>query len=186
VAVADVAAILTPSDARWWLSGGYAIDHWLGRTTRSHGDIDVSTVRSDLQRLLAVLPAPLEPVAAMSGRLRPLVQHVDDPALRNIWVRDGEHWALQINLEDGDERYWRYRRDPRITLPWNRAIAVVRGVPTGTPATQLLWKSAAPRPCDDADCAAVRHNLSSDDREWLRDAIRTAHPDSPWALPVQE
>jgi hypothetical protein len=184
--VATVAAMLGLSDARWWLSGGCAIDHWLGRTTRTHGDIDVSTLRSGVQQLLAVLPTGLEPVAAMSGELRRLADHVDDPALRNIWVRDGEHWVLQINVEDGDERCWRYRRDPRITLPWDRAVADVRTVPTGTPATQLLWKSAAPRPCDDADCAAVRHVLSGDERDWLRGAIRTAHPDSPWALTIPE
>jgi hypothetical protein len=184
--VATVAVMLERSDARWWLSGGRAIDHWVGRTTRAHGDIDVSTLRSNLQQLLAVLPAGLEPVAAMGGQLRPLADHVDDPALHNIWVRDHGRWLLQLNVEDGDERCWRYRRDPRITLPWDRAVAVVRTVPTGTPATQLLWKSAAPRPRDDADCAAVRHTLSGDEREWLRGAIRTAHPDSPWALAIRD
>jgi hypothetical protein len=122
--------------------GGPSITSW-GTTTRPHGDIDVSTLRPALPALLDTISAPLRPFAAMNGSLVPLADHLDDPDLHNIWVRDDDRdrFILQINLEDGAESGWRYRREPRITLPWDRAVVLVRSVPTGTPATQLLGKS---------------------------------------------
>ncbi|GAA3598947.1 hypothetical protein GCM10022223_12920 [Kineosporia mesophila] len=150
--------------------------------SREHGDIDVSTLRPLLPVLLGRLPRTLVPFAAMSGRVRPLFQHLDDPLLHNIWVHDHltRRWVLQINLENGDDEHWAYRRHPDITLPWHRAVQPVDGVPTGSPATQLLWKAKSPRAVDEHD-RAVTH-LSAEDQAWLQHSIRTAHPDSPWAL----
>jgi hypothetical protein len=37
----------------WWLSGGEALDVFIGRNTRAHGDIDVSVRRADVGGLLA-------------------------------------------------------------------------------------------------------------------------------------
>jgi hypothetical protein len=180
--VAEVRALF-PGRRGWWLSGGWAIDHRLGATSRAHGDIDISTLRPALPALLAGLPAGLRPFAARNGHLLPLAEHLDDPELHNIWVHDRgrDRFVLQINLEDGDDTVWRYRRDPRITLPWSRAVDLVRTVPTGTPATQLLWKSPAPRPCDQHDLDFSRDLLRPGDRSWLCAAIRRAHPQSPWA-----
>jgi hypothetical protein len=182
LSVPQVASLLEHCSSRWWLSGGWAVDHWLGPTTRDHGDIDISTLRADLAGVLAVLPARLRPAAAMNGHLLPLAEHLDDTALHNIWLRDEEtdRWVLQVNLEDGDQTSWRYRRDPGICLPWTSAVRVTRSVPTGTPATQLLWKSKAPRPQDEHDLDAAHSALSAGSRRWLRDAVRTAHPRSPW------
>ncbi|MFC0506404.1 nucleotidyltransferase domain-containing protein [Micromonospora costi] len=183
LSVTEARSLLTGLPTRWWLSGGWAIDQWLGFESRHHGDIDVSTLRPALPALLDGMSARFRPFAAMNGRLLPLPEHLDDPALHNIWLHDKnrDRWVLQINLEDGDETVWRYRRDPRITLPWSRAVALVRGIPTGTPATQLLWKSRDPRPRDEHDLTISHGVLRAEDRRWLREAIRTAHPQSPWA-----
>lgn len=133
--------------------------------------------------MLGSVPAHLRPFAAMSGRLLPLMEHLDDPELHNIWLHDEDRdrFVLQINLEEGDESVWRYRRDPRIALPWSSAVANVRGVPTGTPATQLLWKARDPRPQDEHDLSVADGLLLPKQRRWLRMAIRIAHPHSPWA-----
>ncbi|SCG38409.1 nucleotidyltransferase domain-containing protein [Micromonospora inositola] len=181
--VADVRSLFGGCPARWWLSGGWAIDHWLGAVSRRHGDIDVSSLRPALPALLSSLPTRLRPFAAMSGHLLPLGEHLDDPELHNIWIHDedGDRFVLQINLEDGDESVWRYRRDPRITLRWSSAVATVCGVPTGTPATQLLWKARSPRPQDEHDLNVAHGLLRPDEHRWLLRAIRTAHPRSPWA-----
>ena len=179
LSVAEAGALFSACPARWWLSGGWAVDHWSGRTTRRHGDIDVSTLRPDLPALLDRLPPHLRPFGALGGRLLPLAECVD--AVHNVWVRDGCRWVLQINLEEGDGTGWRYRRDPRITLPWDRAVALVRRLPTGSPATQLLWKARYPRPRDEHDLDAALAALTADDRRWLRTAVATAHPESPWA-----
>ncbi|MET7963892.1 nucleotidyltransferase domain-containing protein [Micromonospora zamorensis] len=183
LSITDVCSLLGGCPARWWLSGGWAIDHWLGAVSRRHGDIDVSTLRPALPAMLGSVPAHLRPFAAMSGRLLPLMEHLDDPELHNIWLHDEDRdrFVLQINLEEGDESVWRYRRDPRIALPWSSAVANVRGVPTGTPATQLLWKARDPRPQDEHDLSVADGLLLPKQRRWLRMAIRIAHPHSPWA-----
>jgi Aminoglycoside-2''-adenylyltransferase len=182
LSVWDVGLLLRSCPARWWLSGGWAIDHWLGRVTRAHADIDISTLRSALATVLDVLPAHLEPFAAMQGRLHPLASRIDDPSLRNIWLRDetSGRWAMQVNLEDGDQEVWRYRRDSRLMLPWAGAVRQVRGIPTGSPVTQLLWKSPRPRAQDDADLAVALPELTPAERVWVAEAIRLAHPSSPW------
>jgi hypothetical protein len=119
----------------------------------------------------------------MDGWFRPLAAHADDPSLRNVWVRDvsSDRWVLQINLEAGDS-VWRYRRDPRVTVPWDRAVSFVDPLPTGSLATQLLFKSRRQLPKDNADLAAAWPALSDADREWLAEAVRLAHPDSPWLV----
>lgn len=181
--VTEVAALFTNSSARWWLSGGCAVDHRLGRRTRDHGDIDVSVVRADWQALLGQLPGHLEPFAAMGGELLALSEKAADPALHNIWVRDqrSTRWVLQVNFEAGDDTAWRYRRDPRVTTDWDSAVSMVESVPTGTLATQLLWKSPRPRPKDDADLSVALPVLGLRERRWLAEAISLAHPNSPWS-----
>lgn len=179
--VEDAARVLKVTTARWWLSGGKAIDHWLGRQTRDHGDTDVSVARSDWLMLVEHLPAHLEPHAAVDGELLPLAAWTTNPRLHNIWVRDTttDRWVLQINIEEGSDR-WLYRRDPRVSASWEEAIRTIRSVPTGAPQTQLLWKSHRPMAKDDADLVSALPDLGDAGRDWLVRSIRIAHPDSPW------
>lgn len=183
MSVAEVASLFARCPMRWWLSGGWAIDHWLGSRTRDHGDIDVSTLRPHLAGLLSALPAGLRPFAAVHGHLLPLEEHLDDRGIHNIWVQERrrDRFVLQINVEEGDERVWRYRRDPRIELTWDRAVGHLRGVEASTPATQLLWKSRDPRTRDEHDLSVIHGALNARDRRWLRESIQLAHPGSPWA-----
>jgi hypothetical protein len=182
MSITEVSALLGGCTGRWWLSGGWAIDCWLGTVTRTHGDIDISTIRDDLPEVIGALPDRLAPFAAMDGHLFPLSARAADPGLHNIWVQHvtSGRWALQINIEDGDATSWRYRRYPQISTTWDFAVRVLNGVPTGSPATQLLWKSQAPRPQDDADLASAIGKLPERERRWLAHAIRSAHPSSPW------
>jgi len=180
LSVTQVATFLGSAAARWWLSGGWAVDRWIGRQTRDHGDIDVSVARPDWQTLIHALPRHLTAYAAMSGRIRPLADHADDPALHNLWVTDGKAWVLQVNLESGDEDGWRYRRDERVRRGWPDAVHLIDGVPTGSLATQLLWKSAHPLPKDDHDLAVGLPRLSNAEHDWLAGTVALAHPDSPW------
>ncbi len=179
LSVGDVADALPGCAGRWWLSGGWALDHWLGRVTRHHGDIDVSTTPDDLLNVVHMFDGHAVPYAAVAGQLMPW--HPGSSA-RNLWLRArATGWfMLQVNVEDGTRDFWRYRRKPSVSLAWRDAVIVVGGVPTGAPATQLLWKSSAPTAKDEADRREVLHLLRREERAWLRAAIAAAHPDSPW------
>lgn len=118
-----VAELLGPSSARWWLSGGVALDHWLGTYTREHGNIDASTTIADLPQLLQDLPAPFSAWAPGDGVL-PWAEADMDADLQPIRIHDDATgaWVLQVDVEDGTDRVWVYRRDPRLQLPWDRAV----------------------------------------------------------------
>lgn len=168
--------------ARTWLSGGVGIDHWLGRRTRSHGDTDLSVLRSHWPDLARSLPPHLLPYSAVKGDLEPIDDVGKVPSFNNIWIQDGRTkvWVLQVNLEGGNASEWIYRRDPSITRDWASAIQLIRDVPTVVPAVQLLWKSSSPKSKDDADFDAVMPLLSKVEASWLLKSVQAAHPSSPW------
>jgi hypothetical protein len=184
--VDTVARLLRATDFVWWLSGGCALDLFVGRHTRAHGDIDISIRRDQLPRVTEQLAAHLELQIARDGRLFPLTGRGDD-SVHGLWAREvgGGPWRLQINLEPcaGDE--WTYRRDGRVHRPLDAVIQHRAGVPCVNPAVQLLWKARDHAPKDEIDLANVLPLLALDERAWLARAITTAHPESPWRERVQ-
>jgi hypothetical protein len=174
--------LFATSAARVWLSGGLALDVWLGHATRSHEDTDVSVLRSDWDAFARSVPSTLRMYAAEEGSLLPLGAHLG--SANNIWCTRDNHdaWVLQLNLEEGTDSEWRYRRFPAICLEWKRAVVEVDGIRVIAPELQLLWKSKMPVEKDQADLAAVFPHLDASAQEWLARAIATAHPISPWAI----
>lgn len=51
----EVAERLGAFNGPWWIAGGWAIDLFLGRQTRPHGDTDVLVLRCDQLALQQVL-----------------------------------------------------------------------------------------------------------------------------------
>ncbi|WP_364306217.1 nucleotidyltransferase domain-containing protein [Paenarthrobacter nitroguajacolicus] len=182
-----MAELLGPSSARWWLSGGVALDYWLGLNTREHANTDVSTTRADLPQLLRDLPAPYSAWAPTGDGVLPWEEADVDADLQPIRIHDDATgtWVLQVDIEDGTDRAWIYRRDPRLQLPWDRAVINLDGTLTGAPEVQLVWKALRPRPEDDADKDAVLPELSPEASAWWEHAILTIHPHSSWSIHVR-
>ncbi|WP_062288445.1 nucleotidyltransferase domain-containing protein [Demequina phytophila] len=181
------AELLGPSGARWWLSGGVALDRWLGAPIRERENIDISTTSADLTVLLAVLPPRYSAWAPDGDSVMPLADAAEDADLQPVLIRDEATgtWALRVNVEDGAPRVWVYRRDARLQLPWDRAVLDIDGIPTGAPEVQLVWKCFSPRPEDDLDKDAVLPRLSEEARGWWERALLTIHPHSSWTIPVR-
>lgn len=166
----------------WWLSGGEALDRFVGRRTREHGDVDVSIPTAHSDAVTERLAERFDVRIASRGRLHPLADAAAVGAVHNLWVREaeGRPWRLQVNLEPCDAATWTYRRDPRVTRPRTDAVVTLGGVPCTAPAVQLLWKAKAPTGKDELDRAVVGPQLPEVERVWLADAIALAHPASPW------
>lgn len=183
-----IAGLFSDTGARWWLSGGVALDRWLGETIRERPNIDISTIPSDLGLLIDALPARYSAwVPDGDEGVKPWSEASEDQDLQPVRVHDDEAgaWVLQVNVEDGAPRAWVYRRDPRLQVPWNLAVIDVDGIPTGAPELQLLWKALRPRPQDDLDKDAVLPKLSDDARaRWERN-ILSIHPHSSWSIHVR-
>ena len=182
-----VAELLADAPVRWWLSGGVALDRWLGEPIRERRNTDVSVVHADLPALVASLPDGYDAWAVCDEELVPFAEVSVEDEVQPVLVRDVEAgaWVLRINVEDGAPRAWVYKRDPRLQLPWERAVLDVDGIPTGAPEVQLVWKALRPRPEDDVDKDAVLPKLSEEATAWYERCILSIHPHSSWSIHVR-
>jgi hypothetical protein len=184
-----VAEALDGVTAPWAVAGGWALDLWLGRTTRAHEDIEIT------------VPAPFFPEiqARLEARGLKLFSNVDGEVIAlepgkargpegfQTWVTDpaGQAWILDIFREPGDAETWIYRRTGELSAP--RAWAngrTVAGIPFVAPQIVLLFKAKAKRDKDEADFARVAPKLAPEDRDWLAAALRILHPGHPWIEPL--
>src|SRR5262245_670288 len=86
--VDTVRRLFADAPARWWLSGGVALDLFVGVHSRTHGDIDVSVRRSDWPVLQPLLCDALDVFVAKDGRVAPLAQRTLRDDERNLWTRE--------------------------------------------------------------------------------------------------
>ena len=147
----------------------------------------MSVVRTDLVALIASLPDGYDVWAVRDEELVPYAEVSETDEVQPVLVRDTERdaWVLRVNVEDGAPRAWVYKRDPRLQLPWDRAVLDLDGIPTGAPEVQLVWKALRPRPEDDTDKDAVVDRLSEEAKAFYERAILSIHPHSSWAIHVR-
>jgi hypothetical protein len=180
--VATVETLFSRADVLWWLSGGEALDVFLQRLTRDHGDVDVSVRRSDWPALRRFLEGTLDVKVARRGVLSDVNDRPLDDDVHGFWARDasGGPWRLQINLEPVNGSHWVYRRDPRITRPVEEVVWWRGTLPYVNPAVQLLWKARHTTVKDEQDFEAVVPSLPIEERRWLADAVALSCPNSAW------
>jgi hypothetical protein len=181
--VTTVTELMAGCEVMWWLSGGEAIDVFVGRATRTHADVDISLRRADLPAFQCFVAGRLELQVARGGRLHDLPDGPTGDDVHGLWAREmaSGPWRLQVNLEpvDGDE--WIYRRDPSIRLPVDHVIRRRDdGLPYVAPAVQLLWKAKDTRPKDEQDFETLLPLLDRHERAWLGATIARGHPESVW------
>jgi hypothetical protein len=134
----------------------------VGRTTRTHHDIDVSILREDaplLRRLLQGWDLQLAP----AGVLTPWDTDTIEAPFNSIWCRatPTDPWSLQVMFDEGTATEWVCRRHPEIRLPMTELICQAPdGTPYIAPQVQLFMKAKDTRPKDDADHATVVPLLS--------------------------
>lgn len=181
--------MLADSPARWWLSGGVALDRWVGAAIRSRPNIDVSVTAADLALFVGSLPVGFSAwvPSEIEGLVVPFDDIVEGSDPQPTLVRDDFRgaWILQVNVEDGSAAAWAYKRDPRLTLSWDRAVLDIDGIPTGAPEVQLVWKALRPRPEDTVDMNAVRPTLSGEAVAFFETALLRIHPHSTWSIHVR-
>jgi Aminoglycoside-2''-adenylyltransferase len=170
-------------DAPWWIAGGWAIDLFLGGETRAHKDLDIGVRRADVSRIIAGLPG-WEFFEAKDGAHTRLGPGIEPRAGVNcLWGRPvGEpHWALELMLDDSNEKHWIYRREPSIRRSF---AAALRTTPEGTrylaPEIQLLYKARDLRPEDRSDFESAAPRLDGAAARWLRDCLSRLHPRHSW------
>jgi hypothetical protein len=164
-AVDRVRTLLVGAPFPWWVAGGWAIDLWLGRETRAHSDVDVAVLRRDQQHVREWLgPGWRYEVALLptgtSGRRPWPAGETLEPPVHEIHADHADGGPVELLLNESDGKEWAY--------------------PVLAPEVVLLYKSKAPRPHDDHDLGVVWPSLHPERRAWLGEAVRVAHPDTPW------
>jgi hypothetical protein len=187
--IVDLARVMRGYPHPWFISGGWAIDLFVGRVTREHEDLEVGAcfphqdalrghlsdwrlarIRSDAWESWQpgdTIALPEFQAQARSDRLAP---HVFD---------------IFLNPLDGDD--WVSRRHPDLRMPMAELVGrtmaradVPHDVPYLVPEVQLLYKAKYHRPKDDADFDAAVGHMTRARRRWLRDALEVHHPGDPW------
>jgi hypothetical protein len=180
LALGEVVRLFTGFPARWWISGGLALELHLGRSWRRHEDSDVGVLRQDGAALRELLLNWDIQVAA-AGRLSPWLGSTvrAEASQNNLWCREAADrlWCLDVTVGEGDEECWIYRRHPTVRVRWDEAVLRSQGgIPYLAPELQLLFKSKDVRPKDDVDAHEVIPELTGDRRRRLRDLLPDAHP----------
>jgi Aminoglycoside-2''-adenylyltransferase len=183
--VRRVGALLGHLRCEWYVCGGWALDLFLGRVTRSHKDVDVAVARRDqleVQGYLRRRGWNLEKAA--DGRLSPWAEGEElRLPLHAVWCRNEAHdpdfFELLLN-EIGGELF-RFRRDPTVTLPRARiSFESPAGLPVLAPEVVLLYKSNSPEESGE-DFRHAAPALSEGARAWLKGALDKVSPGHRWA-----
>jgi len=183
----EVKRLFRSAERPYWISGGWAIDLFLGKSTRPHDDIDISIHRDDQLHFQNVLSdwdiRASDPPG--SGRLRPWSSgEFLNPPIHNLWCRKNSTgpWNLEVMLCKFENDEWVYRRNPKIRGPissfgWQKED----GTRVIAPEIQLLYKSRSPRAKDNQDFENCVQKFSKEKTQWLHEAILVDSGSShPW------
>ncbi len=183
--VRELSVLFDGAPFRWGLCGGLAIDQFVGHPTRPHEDLDIALFRENEVSMRARLPSWEFWAAHEPGRGLDLLPDGRSIAsdVHMIWCREkgSDKWSLEVLIEEGNESNWTYRRDTRIRRPVSEIFWSTGQIPVMRPEIILLYKAKEPRENDRHDLDASLPKLDPVAREWLRNALVTAHPFSPWA-----
>jgi hypothetical protein len=178
-----IAARLAGLDLPWAVAAGWALDLFLGHSTRPHDDLEIAL---PAQRF-AEITARFDDCAFFVPNAG--VLHPYPAGGHQTWARERAtgKWRFDVFREPHDGDVWICRRDPRIRLPYAELINhTTDGIPYVVPEVALLFKAKASRDKDERDFAAVLPALRPDQRRWLDDALAIVHPDHPWRTSIAD
>jgi hypothetical protein len=184
LSVATLQSLFQHAPFRWGLAGGYAVEQFLGRSIRSHGDIDIILFRDDQAQLQEWLADWCLYAADPPGTLR--LWNASEwlaSGIHDIWCHqiNSPAWQLQIMLIETDGQEWVSRRHPLIGGPRNALIVDYDHVPCIRIEVQLLYKAKGKREKDAQDFQACLLKLTREAKVWLKQALLLAHPEGhPW------
>ena len=106
------AEVFDPLGIAWWIAGGIAIDMFVGRTTREHGDIDVAVLRHDTLALAPLL-TEWDVCIAHDGKLIPWSGETLPPDMHQFWVRPSQQRRMGVRNPARGQRRCHVALPPR-------------------------------------------------------------------------
>ncbi|MGE1093297.1 nucleotidyltransferase domain-containing protein [Pseudomonas zeae] len=184
----ELARRLSAVNRPWCVVGGWALDLWHGRQTRTHSDLEFTVLRADFACFRQAL-SDLDFYAVKDGTFQ-VLSAICLPAadIFQVWGYDraAQAWRVDVMIEPGTPFTWVYKRDPSIVC--SRADMVMRstaGIPYLRPAAVLLFKAKHTRAKDRSDFAMALPRMSVQERVWLVRHLTLLHPKHDWLDAVQ-
>ncbi len=143
---AEASRVLGRLSIPWWIGGGLALEAFVGRAWRDHGDLDVGLFRADQAEVRDHLLGWDVACADPPGTLRPWPRgETLGERVHDVWVRERPDapWRFQVMLDERDGEDWVFRRDARIRRPVASLTWAMDGVRYLTPEVQILYKAKA-------------------------------------------
>lgn len=170
----------------WGISGGWALDLFLGQAQRVHLDVDVVIARADQLALRAHLAGRgWRLQTPLDGQLElwPAHTRLEPPRHQVHAHRDGAF--IDVQLSEIECGVWHYRRDPAIIRSAERIwLSSAGAIPFLAPELVLLFKSqntsGRERAKDQVDFERVYTQLDPERRAWLRWALLATAPAHAW------
>jgi hypothetical protein len=187
--------------------GGYAIELFLCKEIRRHGDIDISAYRSERDKIILFMQSLNWNVHEMCGN--GITHHITDinyqiKAKRNIFCFkdncelisltpldepdmfhldfDGRGQTklnfIEFLFNDKTEEDFIYARNKHITLPLDKAVLYNDDIPYLAPELVLLYKSTdIEREGYQLDYDCVIEKMNNEQRDWLKNALSIMNPE---------
>jgi hypothetical protein len=171
----EVADVLGDAPVTWAIGGGWAIDLHLGDLgRRPHADVDVVCRLTEADALRDHL-AGWDLHRVVDGELDPWTGPLEPS--HQIWVRPHSEadWAFEVLFELVTDEGWRFHRNTNVTLPTERLITTITGIPTLHLGIALLYKAKRDDDFDLEDLLACLPVLDHEERAWLADAVAATH-----------
>jgi len=181
VTVSEVCEIFSAVPVKWGIAGGWALDLYMGKQSRTHDDIDVILFREEQLTAFAYLSKDWILYKAENGKLNLWEDGEFLPSTNDIWVsrNDDSPWAFQIMLVDKEHDSWIYKRETSIRREWKDIFSTTgEGISYLKPEIQLLYKggSSKIREKDQKDFLNVWPALMPQAKEWLISSLNIQFP----------
>jgi len=182
LSVYELYAIFSKIPVTWCFAGGWALDLYFGRQTRTHEDIDVIILREDQLPVFQHLKKNWQLYKAEKGRLTLWEEGEYLSATKDIWVSkdNSSPFAFQIMIIDVKQDFWVYRREQSVQRPITDVMAETKeGIPYLKPEIQLLYKGGGSeiREKDHHDFETICPVLTTQAREWLKASLKKQFPE---------
>ena len=173
--------LLEKFERPWFVAGGWAIDLFLGRVTRDHGDFEIAIFREDQLELQRTLRGWRLELSTRKGRRIWMPDEWLALPFHELHAYDGENSHVEFLLNEKSNSDWVFRRNTAIKREISAlSMSTDEGIPFLGPEIILLYKAGQGRDRDELDMREVRDHLVGSRREWLCRALGVHLPNHPW------
>lgn len=184
----DLLSLLGGAPFPWWITGGWALDLYLGRQTRPHFDTDVAIARRDqvtAQRYLRTWDF----YSTERNKDGKIVLRQWNPGeilgeeFPGVWARESEDdpWRFEFHFHEIDDELWIFRYCGAIQHSLGSIGGLSsEGIPYFLPEIALLYKAARLRDVDEEDFQQALPHLTLEQRGQLSADLQTFNVKHPW------